>query len=185
MWGWYESRRLQVRAAQPNTGHLAIVELAQRVPSLSAVTQNVDDLHERAGSAEVIHLHGSLFAPRCFDCSAAYQGDLCEAAPDGPVEPPRCEHCGGMVRPGVVWFGEALPEDAIEGAAEATRQADCFLSIGTSGLVQPAASFYRLALAAGATVVHVNPEAMGGSADMEFALQGAAGVVLPTLVGAV
>ncbi len=185
VWGWYEARRLQVSAAQPNAGHLAIVELAKRVPSLSVVTQNVDDLHERAGSQNVIHLHGSLFAPRCFDCNATYHGELCQTAPDGPVEPSRCSHCGGMVRPGVVWFGESLPEEAIEAAAQATRQADCFLSIGTSGLVQPAASFYKLALGAGAVVVHVNPDAVGGGAEGEFALRGAAGDVLPKLVGAI
>lgn len=182
VWGWYESRRLQVSAAQPNTGHLAIVKLAKRVPSLSVVTQNVDDLHERAGSQNVLHLHGSLFAPRCFDCSEAYEGELCESAPDGPVEPPRCERCGGMVRPRVVWFGEVLPEEAIEAAAEATREADCFLSIGTSGLVQPAASFVGLALTAGAVVVHVNPDAVGGGAEREFALRGLAGEVLPELI---
>jgi NAD-dependent deacetylase len=182
VWGWYESRRLQVSAAQPNAGHLAIVELAKRVSSFSVVTQNVDDLHERAGSQNVIHLHGSLFAPRCFDCSAPYKGELCTSAPDGPVKPPRCEECGGMVRPGVVWFEEALPEDSFSEADQAIRQADCFLSIGTSGLVQPAASFYKLALANGAVVVHVNPDAVGGGADGEFALRGAAGVVLPELL---
>lgn len=181
VWGWYESRRLQVRAAQPNAGHLAIVELAKRVPSLSVVTQNVDDLHERAGSQNVIHLHGSLFAPRCFECSAAYEGELCESAPDGPVEPPRCELCGGMVRPGVVWFGEALPENAFGQAYQIIRASDLFLSVGTSGLVQPAASFPELARLAGATVVHINSDAAAPSGENEWLLQGMAGKVLPAL----
>lgn len=184
VWGWYEGRRLGVAAAQPNAGHLAIAELSARVPQLSVVTQNVDDLHERAGSAEVIHLHGSLFTPRCFDCAAPYSGALCETSPDGAVEPPRCDECGGSIRPGVVWFGESLPEQAISDAYAAIQTSDVFISIGTSGQVQPAASFYKLALLAGAKVVHVNLEQTVALGAGEFFLHGAAGEVLPLLLEA-
>lgn len=114
-WGWYKWRRRKVAQAQPNHAHLAIVELAKHVPKVTVVTQNVDDLHERAGNQGVIHLHGSLHSPRCLDCGATYTSPLSsEALPEegARIEPPRCSSCSGNVRPGVVWFGEMLPEQA-------------------------------------------------------------------------
>lgn len=184
VWGWYEWRRMKVLQAQPNPAHLAIAALAERVPKLTLVTQNVDDLHERAGSRDVIHLHGSLHAPRCFACARPHT--LTET-PEEPaegrrLEPPRCRHCNGLVRPGVVWFGEMLPEAALQAAFDAAGACDLLLSIGTSGVVQPAASIPRVALQAGATVVHVNPQPAGHDGRREFSLTGAAGQVLPELL---
>lgn len=185
VWGWYEWRRAQVLKAQPNPAHRAIAELARQVPQLTLVTQNVDDLHERAGSTAVIHLHGSLHAPRCFACTRPFEG--LAAAPQEPaegrrLEPPRCRHCGGRVRPGVVWFGEALPERALQQAFAAAQACDLLLSVGTSGAVYPAAQIPGLALQAGASVVHVNPQPVAISGDREHCLVGAAGELLPQLL---
>lgn len=170
--------------AQPNPAHLAIAALAERVPQFTLITQNVDDLHERAGSCEVIHLHGSLHTPRCFACGHPHPA---MGAPEEPSEgrrlqPPRCQRCNGMVRPGVVWFGEALPEAALRAAFDAAGKCDLLLSIGTSGVVQPAASIPQLALRAGAMVVHVNPHPVEHDGYREFSLTGAAGEVLPELL---
>jgi NAD-dependent deacetylase len=159
-WGWYEWRRRKVLQAQPNEAHLAIAELAKHVPKLTVVTQNVDDLHERAGSKEVIHLHGSLHSPRCIDCGNAHESPLpsVELPEDGGrLEPPRCNACNGYIRPGVVWFGEMLPGAAWSAGLAAAECCDLFFSIGTSGVVYPAAELPLLALGSGATVVHVNP----------------------------
>ncbi|CDF85759.1 NAD-dependent protein deacylase 1 [Pseudomonas knackmussii B13] len=187
VWGWYEWRRMKVLAAQPNLAHHAIAELETCVPRLTLVTQNVDDLHERAGSTEVIHLHGSLHQPRCVACSMPH-GTL-SSAPGEPeegrrLEPPRCLHCGERVRPGVVWFGEMLPESALQAAFAAAQDCDCLLSIGTSGVVQPAAMIPQLAAESGAVVAHVNPQPVSVHGPREFSLEGPAGVVLPALLDA-
>lgn len=187
VWGWYEWRRQRVLRAVPNAAHRAIAELAARVPRLTLVTQNVDDLHERAGSRDVIHLHGSLHAPRCFDCGQPHVGlaaELDEPEEGRRLPPPCCEHCGGRVRPGVVWFGEALPEAALEQAFAAAAECDLLLSVGTSGLVYPAAQVPQIALRNGATVVHINPQPMAVGGPREHSLQGAAGEVLPRLLEA-
>jgi len=183
VWGWYEWRRARVLAAAPNAAHLAIAELARRVPRLSLITQNVDDLHERAGCAEVIHLHGSLHAPRCFACTRPYAGvlPLPDVGEEGSrIEPPRCLRCNGRIRPGVVWFGESLPERPWRDALAAARDCDLLLSIGTSGLVMPAAQIPRIARQQGAAVVHVNLHA---EVDGDICLQGSAAELLPRLLG--
>ncbi|WP_166363095.1 NAD-dependent protein deacylase [Pseudomonas akapageensis] len=185
VWGWYEWRRAKVLAAQPNAAHLAIAKLATRVPKLTVVTQNVDDLLERAGCPDVLHLHGSLGSPRCFACARPYEfkGDQLDEPEEGrSIEPPRCLHCNGKVRPGVVWFGESLPDDVWRTAVAAARDCDLLLSVGTSGLVQPAAEIPQIALQHGSRVVHINvqPEAVVG--EREFNLVGKAAEVLPRLV---
>lgn len=185
VWGWYEWRRMKVLQAEPNPAHLAIASLAQRVPRLTLVTQNVDDLHERAGSADVLHLHGSLHRPRCAGCGKAPTEPL--GMPDEPeggrrLEPPRCTACGDRLRPGVVWFGESLPADALTTAFAAAEVCDLLISVGTSGMVYPAAEVPGLAWRAGATVVHVNPQPQRCGAEREYALAGAAGDQLPRLV---
>ena len=183
-WGWYEWRRHKVLQAQPNGAHLAIAELARHVPRLTVVTQNVDDLHERAGSRDVIHLHGSLHSPRCIDCGLAYTLPLTsEALPEGGtrIEPPRCTVCDGHVRPGVVWFGEMLPEDAWNAGLTAADDCDLFLSIGTSGIVYPAAELPLRALGRGATVVHINPARFEVSSQEHF-LEGSASVMMQGLL---
>ena len=160
VWGWYEWRRMRVLKAQPNPAHFAIAALAQHVPKLTVITQNVDDLHERAGSVGVLHLHGSLHCPRCAVCGQAHI--LPPGIPDEPdggrrLCPPRCHHCAGSVRPGEVWFDEDLPAGALDRAFVAARECDVLFAIGTSGLVQPAAGIPSLAKRAGAKVVQVNP----------------------------
>lgn len=182
-WGWYEWRRHKVVQAQPNGAHRAIAELTKYLPKLTVVTQNVDDLHERAGSQDVIHLHGSLHAPRCFDCGLAYTLPITsEALPEGAsrIEPPRCSACSGYVRPGVVWFGEMLPEDAWSAGLAAADDCDVFLSIGTSGVVYPAAELPLRALDHGATVIHINPVRVDISSQEHF-LQGPASVMMQSL----
>ncbi len=166
VWAWYESRRRQVARAMPNAGHRALAQLAARpdLQALTIVTQNVDDLHERAGSADVIHLHGSLFAPRCFDCAAPFVAASpdADAAPGDEeptrLAPPRCTRCGGRVRPGVVWFGEVLPEGPWCRAVAAVDAADLLLVVGTSGVVYPAAGLVHATRQRDCPVVVINPD---------------------------
>ncbi|CAG0962106.1 NAD-dependent protein deacylase [Burkholderiales bacterium] len=187
VWGWYEARRAQVLRAQPNPAHRAIATLGGQVPKVTVITQNVDDLHERAGSAGVVHLHGSLHAPRCASCGAPYNLPALpfDAMPrEGRLAPPRCVHCGGLVRPGVVWFGEMLPERDLGAAQKAALAADLMLCVGTSGVVWPAAGLPGLAREAGATVVQVNAYASELDALCQHNLRGPAGEVLPRLLAA-
>jgi NAD-dependent deacetylase len=188
VWGWYEARRRGVLRSLPNAGHLALRELAALpgVRDVSIVTQNVDDLHERAGSAQVIHLHGSLFAPRCLRCGEpALQAspDDPGAVPDGRVSPPRCAHCGGPIRPGVVWFGEDLPAQAWSQAVTCVEAADLLLVVGTSGRVYPAASLPDVAEQRGSAVWVIDPdEAL--APGRRSAWRSTAARALPALVAA-
>ena len=190
VWGWYEWRRMQVLRSQPNPAHFAIAALAQLVPKLTVITQNVDDLHERAGSTGsvcALHLHGSLHNPRCAACGQAHI--LPPGIPEEPdggrrLRPPRCLHCGGSVRPGVVWFGEELPVKELSLAFAAASECDVLFAIGTSGLVQPAAGIPLLAKRAGAKVIQVNPTGTQLDEDCTWSLRGAAGEVLPGLLHA-
>jgi len=187
VWGWYEWRRSVVHRAQPNPAHRAIAALAGQVPRLTLITQNVDDLHERAGSHEVTHLHGQLERPRCFNCQR--EPDTALPIPDEPeagrrVTPPSCTHCGGPLRPGVVWFGESLPTSALGQAFQAAEACDLLISVGTSGVVYPAAEIPQVAWRAGATVLHINPAPGPLHGERDFALASAAGVALPALLAA-
>ncbi len=185
VWGWYEWRRMRVLQAQPNPAHLAIAELARHVPQLTLITQNVDDLHERAGSQDVIHLHGSLHRPRCFACAREPAEPLPAAdEPEGGrrLEPPQCSHCGGRLRPGVVWFGESLPVAALHAAFKAAGECDLLLSVGTSGVVYPAAEVPHRARDAGATVVHINPQGEATGSIREHLLALPASKALPVLL---
>jgi NAD-dependent deacetylase len=187
VWGWYEWRRAQVRRARPNPAHLAIARLGTQLPRLTLVTQNVDDLHERAGSAAVLHLHGELARSYCERCRAPYVDSVPPLEqPDASLrsEPPRCPACGGRVRPGVVWFGEALPRAPWAAAVAATRDCDLFFCIGTSAVVQPAASLIGMARQAGATTVQVNPNATEVDREVSYVLRAPAGELLPQLVDA-
>ena len=187
VWGWYEWRRMKVLQAQPNPAHLAIVELAKFVPKLTLITQNVDDLHERAGSTNVVHLHGSLHAPRCETCRKPhiFSAETTQVSESGARQsPPVCSHCGGFVRPGVVWFGEQLPGRQLNRAFAAAKECDVLLTIGTSGLVEPAASIPLLAKRAGACVVQVNPASTSLDRHCNWSLRGTAGDIMPSLVSA-
>ena len=181
VWGWYRWRMQLVRDAQPNAGHQALADLARRVP-LSLVTQNVDDLHERAGSTVDAHVHGSLFALRCFACGRTHHGPLDDYV-DGQqkVAPLRCTACGDAIRPGVVWFGEALPDDAWAAATGTATRCALMLVVGTSGLVYPAAGLPALARRHGATVVEINPEPTVLSAEADHVWRATAAEALPRL----
>lgn len=188
VWGWYVWRMATVRAAQPHAGHRALAELADLKPALSVVTQNVDDLHERAGSKEVVHLHGSLFASRCFACGRAHEDvhippDAAEK-PSLHLMPPRCTHCGGYVRPGVVWFGERLPQLAWRKAERLVAGCDLLVAIGTSGLVFPAASLPGVAKQRGAKVVEINPTRTQLSDQADLSMRCTAGEALSRLLAA-
>ena len=177
VWEWYAWRRELVNKVQPNAGHVALVELESRAPAFTLVTQNVDGLHQRAGSRNVIELHGNITRTKCFE-----ENVVVETWAETGEAPPRCPRCGGRLRPDVVWFNENLPEDAIEKSIAASRNCDVFLSIGTSTQVYPAASLPFEALDAGATVVEINPDATPLTPRADFALRGPSGVILPELV---
>lgn len=192
VWGWYQWRAHVARRAEPNDGHIALAELASS-RAVSLVTQNVDDLHERAGSRVTAHLHGSLFAPRCEHCGTPYLGtdaylysdaDL-EPTPQLRVTPPSCMHCLSRVRPGIVWFGEPLPADAWNRAEASVLAADVVLVVGTSGLVYPAARLPETALKAGIPVIEINPEATLLSDTASVSWRSTAATALPALVAAI
>ncbi|MDE0462489.1 MAG: NAD-dependent deacylase [Caldilineaceae bacterium] len=182
VWRWYMWRLEQLEAAVPNTGHAALARLAGLCESFLLVTQNVDDLHEQAGSVDVLHLHGSLFSFRCASCAAPHN---LTAGQRGADFPPACGVCSELVRPGVVWFGESLPWDAVEEAARAAHRCSVMLVVGTSGLVYPASQLPLIARQAGASVIDVNPEPGPISSIADIFLQGKSGEVLPALVRAV
>ncbi len=178
VWEWYEWRRRLVGEAEPNPGHRALVRLEERAPDFTLVTQNVDGLHSRAGSRSPIELHGNILRTVC-------SVERVEVDPGQTEEkPPGCPNCGAPLRPDVVWFGEMLPEGAMETASEVVRSCDVFLSIGTSSLVYPAASLPYEAGAAEATVIEVNSEDTPLTPQADYALRGRAGEVLPGLVEA-
>jgi NAD-dependent deacetylase len=184
VWGWYEWRRGRVMQVDPNAGHRAVAMIGQRAPHCCLVTQNVDDLHERAGATDPIHLHGSLFAPRCIVCSrSAPVPEQVQQPPEGArLAPPSCADCGGLIRPGVVWFGESLPEQALNAAIEAASVCDVLLTVGTSGVVYPAAEIPMVAARSGATVIQVNPQPTPLDAIAAVNLRGTAATLLPELV---
>jgi NAD-dependent deacetylase len=180
VWDWYAWRREAIKGVRPNPGHYALANMARHVPDFSLITQNVDGLHRMAGSPHVIELHGNLQRVKCASCGA--QAEAWEEA-DGNV--PRCQLCGGLLRPDVVWFGEALPRAELEAAVEAARACHLFFSIGTSGQVQPAASLAFAAHNRGAVVVEINAEPTPLTPKVDFALHGKSGEILPALVQAV
>jgi NAD-dependent deacetylase len=179
VWDWYAARRAQVAGVAPNPGHRALVEIERRVPEFLLATQNVDGLHHRAGSRRLVELHGNITRVKCFD-----EGRIIPAWSEAGELPPRCPHCGGWLRPDVVWFNEMLPEGAMDQAQTAARKCEVFLSIGTSTLVYPAASLPFDALEAGAVVVEINLSATPLSDRAQHFLQGPSGKILPELVRA-
>lgn len=180
VWRWYSWRRGIIRGVQPNAGHYALAEAAALFPAFSLITQNVDDLHRRAGSREVHELHGNIERSRCIDCGRKFDGD--EAPPSEQVQ--HCE-CGGLIRPGVVWFGEAMPEAELEFAQDSARECDLFLTIGTSGLVYPAAALPLIARQNGAYVVEINPEPSAIARQLDECIIAPSGVVLPVIMDVV
>jgi NAD-dependent deacetylase len=177
VWEWYEWRRKLVTDAAPNPAHVALAEMENAVPHFQLITQNVDGLHQRAGSQRVIELHGNITRTKCFD-----EGTVVSHWPDTGDVPPKCPNCGGLLRPDVVWFEEPMPEAEMDLAIRASTSCEIFLSVGTSTVVQPAASLPFEALRSGATVVEINPQPTPFTSQAHFALAGAAGEILPELL---
>jgi NAD-dependent deacetylase len=181
VWAWYLWRHYMMGGVEPNNGHLAVAAW-QDYADVHVVTQNVDNLHERAGSKRVYHLHGSLFEFRCHVCYSAFEGNLpTMPEPVASVEPPQCP-CGGLIRPNVVWFGEPLPDDAWQRSVAAVSNADVVIAVGTSSIVYPAAGLPELALANGTVVVEVNPERTPLSDSATVTLRETAADALPGLL---
>jgi len=179
VWDWYAWRRELVKRVEPNAGHRAIAELERHTARFLLITQNVDGLHRRAGSRKLVELHGSIDRVKC-----SREGTIvAHWQPTDDV--PLCASCGAPLRPDVVWFEEMLPQDALAAAEEASRQCEVLLVVGTSAEVYPAAALPAYARQSGATVVEVNTSETPLSAHADYALRGAAGVVLPALVAAI
>lgn len=177
VWEWYDWRRGLIAAARPNAGHYALAELQDRVPKFTLITQNVDDLHDDAGSRDVLKLHGSIWVQRCTQCG---KEEMDRTTPL-PEIPPRCL-CGALLRPGIVWFGEMLPQDVWQQAEWAAEHAEIFLVIGTSLLVYPAAGLACIAKKAGAKVIEINIEETALTQRIDAFLRGPSAELLPQLM---
>lgn len=173
VWEWYDWRRQIIAKARPNPGHFALA----RAAGLTLITQNVDGLHDLAGSSAVLKVHGDIWNVRCTSCRFA---TMDRTVPLSPL-PPKCPQCNSLLRPGVVWFGEGLPEDVWEAAARAAAQAQVMLVVGTSAVVHPAAGLVPLARRAGAKIIEVNIADSGMSSEAGVALRGPSGEILPRL----
>ena len=177
VWDWYNWRRSVLSEVKPNPGHYALAELEKRIPAFTLITQNVDGLHELAGSQNVLRLHGSVWSVRCLACG----NEAIDKRIPIPEIPPHCD-CGGLLRPAVVWFGEPLPPKIWKAAEAAARSADLFLVIGTSAVVYPAASLAQLAKSSGARVVEINVAETPLTSEIDQFLQGPSGELLPQLI---
>ena len=181
VWEWYAHRKKIIAEIVPNAGHKALVRMERLFPQFAVITQNIDNLHRRAGSTVVFELHGNIERNYCMDCGAGASNAEVLAAKGVPL----CPNCGGMIRPDVVWFGEMLPEEEWEHSVRAAEGADVFLSIGTSAVVYPAASLPLVARQNGAFLVEINPEPTPLTEKTDNFLQGPAGTILPALCSAV
>ena len=177
VWDWYNWRRCVLAEVKPNPGHLALAEIEKRVEAFTLITQNVDGLHELAGSRNILRLHGSVWSVRCLACGRESEDRRIPM----PEIPPHCD-CGGLLRPAVVWFGESLPTEIWKAAQAAARSAELFLVIGTSAVVYPAAGLAELAKSSGARVVEINIAATPLTGILDEFLQGPAGQLLPQLI---
>lgn len=177
VWEWYAWRRKLIQKAAPNLAHYALVDLEQALPKYLLVTQNIDGFHWLAGSRDMIELHGNIARTKCFD-----EGHVVSWWPESDEVPPRCPHCGGYLRPDVVWFGEGIPDQALRAAVDATSACDLFICIGTSAEVQPAARLPLIAKRMGARVLEINPQQTAISVLADWSLHGKAGDLLPELV---
>ena len=177
VWNWYEWRRRLIRQAKPNAGHLALVRMESLLPRFSLITQNVDGLHALAGSRRLFELHGNIMRNKCFK----------ENIPMEPLagdedQPPSCPQCGGWLRPDVVWFGEGLPQQALDDSMDAAADCDLFFAVGTSSAVSPAAELPLMAQEGGALVVEINPEQTRLTGSIPLSLRGPAGVILSRMI---
>ncbi len=177
VWEWYDWRRSIIASKEPHAGHRVLARWEKHFPHFVLITQNVDGLHRKAGSTAVLELHGNIWEVRCTREGTVTENHECPLKP----LPPLCPACGSMLRPNVVWFGEALPPETIEEAYAASASCDLMFVIGTSAFVQPAASLPLLAAQRGATVIEVNPEPTPLTSSADFVFQGKAGEVLPLI----
>ncbi len=187
VFGWYLWRLQLVRSSEPNAGHHALARLEEQFPHLTVVTQNVDGFHHQAGSRDVVELHGSLQRFRCVDWGHTFDSEVLAQLPvpdDGEVEPPRCEECGSMVRPDVVWFGETLPESAMSQAWSLVRACDAMLVVGTSAVVFPAAALPEVAVRRGVPVIEIGPEETELTPETRLSWRTTAAIGLPQLEAA-
>jgi len=174
VWQWYQWRRKLIRKTTPNAAHTVLARLQRLKPELILVTQNVDGLHQRAGSTEVIEFHGCIERNKCFGCEK--RGPKSDSS-----YPPTCNTCNGLMRPDVVWFGENIPTAALTASSDAVNACDVFFSVGTSSLVYPATALAKMALSRKATTIEINPNSTPLSTRMDFTLQGPAGLWLPVI----
>ena len=179
VWDWYAWRRELVARAEPNAGHRALVVLEDRVADFVLITQNVDGLHRRAGSRNVVELHGNLARVKC-----SREHSIVEHWTEDGDAVPRCAGCGALLRPDVVWFEETLPAGALQAAEDAARRCQLLLVVGTSAEVYPSAALPDYAKAGGATIVEINPHPTPLSGDADYVLRAPAGVALPALIAA-
>jgi NAD-dependent deacetylase len=177
VWQWYQWRRELIGRVRPNAGHVALAALERLIPRLTLITQNVDGLHQRAGSRTVLEFHGNIHRNRC-----SVEQRLVEIDTRGTRKPPRCPSCGAPIRPDVVWFGETIPRAVLTAATLAASECDIYLAIGTSAVVQPAAALADLARQGGALLAEINPAVTPLSAHADFALHGSASTIVPELL---
>ncbi|MBI5033064.1 MAG: NAD-dependent deacylase [Chloroflexi bacterium] len=178
VWDWYQWRRDLFRDKKPNAGHYALAEMEKIFPHFVVVTQNIDGLHRMAGSTAIVELHGNISRDKCSRENVVIERAQAKASADGLF---KCPRCGAYLRPDVVWFGETLPRDALDRAFQEAMQCDVLLSIGTSALVEPAASLPRIAQEAGAFIIEINPDETPLSQSADAVLRGKSGGVLPQL----
>lgn len=181
VWEWYQYRRDIVNECQPHPGHYAIAEFEKHFDKVSVVTQNVDGLHRRAGSKEVYELHGNIERNFCVDCKTFYDSPEIKES----EKTPRCEKCGGLIRPDVVWFGEALPMEIFSDGEKAAQKSDICFIVGTSAVVYPAASIPLSAKQAGSFLVEINPDSTEISGYVDLSIRGKAGEILPEIMNIV
>lgn len=180
VWEWYAWRRSVIAACEPNPAHHVLAEWSRRFPNFRLITQNVDGLHESAGTQNTIRLHGSIWEVNCWESCANAPKRWRDETLSFDEMPPRCPHCGGLIRPGVVWFGETLDPAVVQKASQAA-DCDVFITIGTSAIVYPAAGFLAAAKQHGAFTAEINPEATPATSTVDLALTAAAERILPEL----
>ena len=177
VWEWYDWRRRLIHACEPNRAHAVLTEWGRRDPAFTLITQNVDGLHERSGATDVVRFHGSIWDVRCWQgCAAAPSRWRDDSVPLAAI-PPVCPYCGGLLRPGVVWFGERI-DAAVMARCERATRCDLFLTIGTSAQVYPAAGLVQQAQRHGAFTVEINPEGTPLSDGIDLVLRGPAADLL-------
>jgi NAD-dependent deacetylase len=178
VWNWYQWRRGIIRGCAPNDGHFAIREIEETKEIFLLITQNVDGLHRRSGSRKIVEMHGNIWDVKCTSCE-----EILSREEDFLSLPPKCEGCGGLLRPNVVWFGESIPRKVLDSSLSALNFCDLLIVAGTSGRVQPAASFAEIASRNGARVIEVNIDREAGGKYVDYFLMGKSGELLPRLIG--